>query len=284
VGDVPVEGVRGRDVACHADVSHREDGQDDRGEEVTRRSTRPIAETDGHGHVTRHRGDRGRRGDRHEDDLEESYGVGLEPAVLLGARARHTVHTGPGCFSAFQCLLLVLHPGGSDVRFLTNHDRPREFPGSAVPSTLLAVFPGHNQSRSSHILCHDQIYVRERFSRCPGDPNRTKEGSRPCHSEFVNLSEYKTPFCGGLQNSSRGEWYSAGRADRSLEKSTIHERRLYGVLGSSQISRPIPCEPAAFGLAGVPRRLYVGPHHLAVLRDPASRTLHRVIRFVDGVL
>ena len=75
-----------------------------------------VAETNGHGHVARHRGDRGRRGDRHEDDLEEPYGVGLEPAVLLGARARLTTHTRPGCFSAFQCPLLVSHPGVFETR------------------------------------------------------------------------------------------------------------------------------------------------------------------------
>ena len=50
---------------------------------------------------------------------------------------------------------------------------------------------------------------------------------------FVILSESKTPFR-GLQNICRGEWYSAGRIDQSLEKvSSIHELRSNGVLRSS---------------------------------------------------
>jgi hypothetical protein len=161
-----------------------------------------VAETNGHGHVARHRGDRGRRGDRHEDDLEEPYGVGLEPAVLLGARARLTTHTRPGCFSAFQCPSSCHTPVCSKpARFLTHYDRPREFLGSAVPSTLREVFTDRNQVRSSHILCHEGIFVRERFSRYQEIRDRP-----------LRVSEYKTPFC-GLQNSSRGEWYSAGRTD-----------------------------------------------------------------------
>lgn len=102
VGDVPVEGPCRRDVAGHGDVPHREDGQNDGGEDVARRGARPVAETDGDGYVAGHRGDRGRRGDRHEDDLEETHRVRLEPVVVPGAHASRVAHAGPGRFPFFH--------------------------------------------------------------------------------------------------------------------------------------------------------------------------------------
>src|SRR5215213_8663607 len=53
---------------------------------------------------------------------------------------------------------------------------------------------------------------------------------------------------------------------------------------SISTSGPLPYEPTALGLPGVPRRLYPGPRDVAVLGDPSLRAHQRVVLVVDRVL
>jgi hypothetical protein len=79
VGYEAVERASGGDVLGHGDVAESEDGQHDRREQETGRRAEAVAEPDRDRHIARHRRDRRRVGDGHEDDRDDADGTFLQP-------------------------------------------------------------------------------------------------------------------------------------------------------------------------------------------------------------
>ena len=86
MADESVERARGGDVARHRDEADREQGQNDRCDDETSRGVDAVTESHGDGDVARHRGDRRRIGQRHEQHTEQADGAGLQLVVLGGGQ------------------------------------------------------------------------------------------------------------------------------------------------------------------------------------------------------
>ena len=108
MADEGIEAADGGDLARHRRIAHREDQQDDGGDQEGGRGPDAVAVADGDGNVEQHGGDRRRAGHRQEQHADESDGLGVKLVEIaavgdvIAELARSSTTGWLGCAS-FHC-------------------------------------------------------------------------------------------------------------------------------------------------------------------------------------
>ena len=108
MADEGIEAADGSDLARHRRIAHREDQQDDGGDQEGGRGPDAVAVADGDGNVEQHGGDRRRAGHRQEQHADESDGLGVKLVEIaavgdvIAELARSSTTGWLGCAS-FHC-------------------------------------------------------------------------------------------------------------------------------------------------------------------------------------